>query len=153
MKEDLKFAARLLARSSVWTAVAVLSLALGIGANTLAFSLVDSVLLRPFPYNDTERLVLLWGSKSESVTRGITGPDLRDWTRTRWASISSWPAHFRRPHRTSAGFDRPPIAVPSRATDVRGCSFPPSGAHIYTAAAAVQAAVRAFATAARPTRQ
>ena len=79
MRQDLKFAARLLARSPGWTAVAVLSLALGIGANTLAFSLVDSVLLKPFPYKDTERLVLLWGSKSENVTRGITGPDLQDW--------------------------------------------------------------------------
>ena len=79
MKQDLQFAFRLLMQSPVWTAVAVLSLALGIGANTLAFSLVDGVLLKPFPYHDPERLVLLWGSKSEETTRGITGPDLQDW--------------------------------------------------------------------------
>src|SRR5687768_546058 len=79
MKRDLQFALRLLMQSPVWTAVAVLSLALGIGANTLAFSLVDGVLLKPFPYRDPERLVLLWASKNEETTRGITGPDLQDW--------------------------------------------------------------------------
>lgn len=70
MKQDSKLAARLLARSPAWTAVAVLSLALGIGANTLAFSLVDRILVKPFPYSDPERLVFLWASKSEKVTRG-----------------------------------------------------------------------------------
>jgi putative ABC transport system permease protein len=79
VKQDLKFALRLLSRSPVWTSVAVLSLALGIGANTLAFSLVDGVLLEPFPYRDPGRLVLLWASKSEGTTRGIAGPDLQDW--------------------------------------------------------------------------
>jgi hypothetical protein len=60
MKQDLKFAARLLTRSPGWTAVAVLSLALGIGANTIAFSLVESVLLKPFPYSEPERRTRSW---------------------------------------------------------------------------------------------
>lgn len=79
MKQDLQFAFRLLMRAPVWTAVAVLSLALGIGANTLAFSLVDGVLLKPFPFRNPDRLVFLWASTSEETTRGITGPDLQDW--------------------------------------------------------------------------
>ena len=57
----------------------MLSLALGIGANAVVFSLVDAVLLEPFPYRDSSQLVLVWGSKKEDVTRGISGPDLNDW--------------------------------------------------------------------------
>jgi putative ABC transport system permease protein len=77
--DDVRFGLRLLARSPGWTAVAVFSLAFGIGANSVVFSLVDAVLLKPFPYPAPESLVLLWGAKSESTTRGISGPDLEDW--------------------------------------------------------------------------
>ena len=76
---DLPFALRLLTQSPAWTAVVTLSLALGIGANAVVFSVVDAVLLKPFPYADPERLVLLWASKSEQVTRGISRPNLTDW--------------------------------------------------------------------------
>jgi predicted permease len=78
---DVRYAVRLLARAPAWTLVAILSLALGIAANATVFSLVDAVLLNPFPYRDPEGLVLLWGSKSGDVTRGISGADLADWRR------------------------------------------------------------------------
>jgi predicted permease len=81
MLTDLRYACRLFATAPGWTAVAVLSLALGIGANLLVFSIVDAVLLRPFPYRAPSRLVFVWGSKSDAVRRGISGPDLDDWRR------------------------------------------------------------------------
>jgi putative ABC transport system permease protein len=57
---DVKQAARVLTKSPAFALAAVLVLALGIGANTAVFSIVDGVLLRPLPYPDEERLVQLW---------------------------------------------------------------------------------------------
>jgi predicted permease len=57
---DLKHAARSLLRNPVFTAAAVVSLALGIGANTAVFSVVNAVILRPLPYQEPERLAIVW---------------------------------------------------------------------------------------------
>jgi len=59
--QDLRYGARLLLRNKAFAAVAVLTLALGIGANTAIFSVVNAVILRPLPYPDPARLAVLWG--------------------------------------------------------------------------------------------
>src|SRR6187399_1542326 len=57
---DLKYAFRLFSKSPAFTAAAMLSLAIGIGANTAIFSVANALLLRPLPYAEAERLVILW---------------------------------------------------------------------------------------------
>jgi len=82
MLGQLRFAARMLAKSPGFTCVAVLALGLGIGASTTTFTTVNGVLLRPFPFmTNQERIVYLseWSDKLPDLDAGICYPDYLDW--------------------------------------------------------------------------
>jgi putative ABC transport system permease protein len=81
MFEDLRYSLRVLASSPSFTLVAVVGLALGIGANSAIFTAMNAVLLRPLPYKEAEQLVLLWQLNRHNGDREIklSAPDYIDW--------------------------------------------------------------------------
>jgi putative ABC transport system permease protein len=81
---DLRYVARSLARSPGFFIVTVLTLALGIGATTAIFSVVNGVLLRPLPYPNSERIVQLFQIDKDGQRMSVSEPNFRDWkTQTR----------------------------------------------------------------------
>jgi putative ABC transport system permease protein len=78
--QDARFGVRLFARQKAFSAAVVMTLALGIGATTAMFSLVDGVLLRPLPYEAPERLIRIWSANPRGIPRNqISPPDFFDW--------------------------------------------------------------------------
>ncbi len=107
--QDLRFGARVLWKNPGFTIVAVLTLALGIGANTAIFSIVNAVVLRPLPYKDSDRIMVLLGNNQqrELTQNAVAPPDFLDW-RTQSRSFSEMAAYestiFR--HTAEAGAER-----------------------------------------------
>jgi putative ABC transport system permease protein len=134
MLPDLRFAFRQLANTPGFTAIALLTLALGIGANTAIFSLVQAVLLRPLPYPNPEQLVILWEDEINFQQASIAWPDLGDWQRdnTAFTAIGG----YRRDNFTLTGDGEPELLRGARASarlfDAIG--LPPLRGRVFTTA-------------------
>jgi putative ABC transport system permease protein len=79
--QDLRYGVRMLVKSPGFTLTAVLTLALGIGANTAIFSFVNAVLLKPLPYPDPERIVSVWEKRPDGGNNYISTLNFLDWER------------------------------------------------------------------------
>ena len=78
LAQDVRYGLRLLRKSPGFTAVTVLTLAVGIGASTALFSVVDCLLIRPFPYPDSERLVVVWSRPARGGIANISPANFLD---------------------------------------------------------------------------
>ena len=97
MNKDLRYAIRQFMKKPGFTAVAVLTLALGIGANAAIFSVVNAVLLRPLPLGEPDRLIKLWetftpGGQSQAFQGTVSVPNLKDWLEQNdvFTGIATW---------------------------------------------------------------
>ncbi len=108
--QDLKYSVRMLAQSPAFSAIAVVTLALGIGANTAIFSTINSVLLRPLPFREPDRLVQLFETEAAPGNYPFAGPDYLDWqaqNRTlEGMTLHTWPRRY-----NASGAGEPESAV------------------------------------------
>jgi putative ABC transport system permease protein len=79
LAQDIRFGIRTLVKNPVFTTVAVLALAIGIGANSAIFSVIDAVLLRPLPYYESNRLVKIWEKRPQLARGNVSFADFKDW--------------------------------------------------------------------------
>ena len=103
--QDLRYALRMLRKNLGFTVVAVITLALGIGANTVMFGVINAVILRPLPYKEPDRLVWMNETGPEVANRWVSYPNFLDWQarNTTFEAMST----FRGLSMTMVGTDQP----------------------------------------------
>jgi predicted permease len=108
LMQDIRFALRTFRKNPGFTVVALVTLALGMGANTAIFSVVNAVLIRALPYEQPESLVVLWGNVQRAVVerRGASFPDFNDW-RAQNQSFEDIAAYAGENHTFSGNGDEP----------------------------------------------
>ena len=111
---DLRYACRALRRQPTFVLIAVLTLTLGIGANTAIFSVVKTVLLNPLPYDDPEQIVVLWETNPDGGLDQVSIPTFLDWQRES-QNLESLAA-YRQADLSYAGGDEPRDVPALRAT-------------------------------------
>jgi putative ABC transport system permease protein len=91
---DVKFGMRALVRNRAFTVVSLITLGLGIGANAAIFSVVNAVLLRPLPFRDSDRIVIVWKTEARrNITKGVASPaEYLDWRERNhsFAELAGW---------------------------------------------------------------
>jgi len=100
---DIRYGGRMLRQNPAFTTVAVLTLALGIGANTAIFSVVNGVLMKPLPFPKQDQLLMLWEKDKDGLRSNTSWATFTDWTRenhsfTGIAAISLWTPTFITPN-------------------------------------------------------
>ena len=107
LMQDIRYAARSLWKSRGFATVAILCLGFGIGLNTTIFSIVDGVLLQPYPYPDPDRILVLGEQNRKADDRsGLSVQDLRDW-KDATSTFSTISATLGRPFTVSDGVAEP----------------------------------------------
>lgn len=79
LAQDIRFAVRMLRRAPAFTTIVIITMALGIGATTAIFSVVDSVVLKPLPYPESDRIVRLYQLTDKGARNSVSQPNFHDW--------------------------------------------------------------------------